>query len=175
MLNTGLETNSTPRYFFDKITDITPQDLKEMGVRAVAIDIDNTTAYDSTYIIFKGVKEWIAEMKKAGIPVMVLTNTYLFRARIIAKKLGNLPFIGNAHKPASENYLKAAELCNCDISQFAMIGDQLFTDIRGANDAGAVSIRVHYTHREFMLAIRYRLLRRRENIYLKEKGFGDKI
>lgn len=175
MVDTSLNTNSTPRYFFDSIMDITPEDIRAMGVKALAIDVDNTTFYDSTYIIFKGSREWVDKMKKASIPVMVLTNTYDLRAKILAKKLGDLPYIGHAKKPNVKNYLEAAKMLGVDISELGMIGDQLFTDIRGANDAGAVSIRVHYKHREFMLAIRYRLLRYRENIYLKAKGLGDKI
>lgn len=174
MLNKSPDSNSTPKYFFNFITDISAEDIINMGCRAVAVDIDNTIAEDSTYKIFPGVSAWLSEMKSAEIPVVILSNTYKRRARKISAMLG-IPAIGKAGKPESSGYLRAAELCGVDIRELAMVGDQLFTDIQGANNAGAVSLRVRPKKREILLGLRYRLLRRRENIYLRAHNKGDKI
>ena len=53
--NTSLDSNSVPQYFFDSITDIKPSDISDMGGKAVGIDLDNTTVYDSTLKLFPGV------------------------------------------------------------------------------------------------------------------------
>lgn len=37
-----------PRYRFRCVLDITPEDLKKMGAKAVGLDIDNTIAPDGT-------------------------------------------------------------------------------------------------------------------------------
>lgn len=175
MLNTSLDSNSTPEYFFDKLTDITPEDIFSMGAKAVGIDLDNTSFYDSTLIPFKGVYEWLDKIKSAGIPVIIVTNTYNFRAKLISKKLGGLPFIGNAGKPDTKCFFDAARSTGVAVNEFAMIGDQLFTDIQGANNAGAISVRVKYKSREIVFGIRFRLVRRRERLYLTKKGLGDKV
>lgn len=175
MLNTSLSSNSIPKYFFNKLVDITPEDIFSMGAKAVGIDLDNTSFYDSTYKPFPGVYEWLSSMKKAGIPVIIVSNTYEFRANRISKKLGGLPYIGNANKPDTKCFFEAAKQCGVDVSEFAMVGDQLFTDIQGANNAGAISVRVKYMTREILMGIRFRLVRRRERLYLEDKGLGDKV
>ncbi len=175
MINKGFDTNSVPRYFFNRLTDITAEDIFSMGANAVGIDLDNTSFYDNTIKPLDGVTDWLQKMKQAGIPVIIVSNTYMSRAKKISRLLGGIPYIGNAKKPDTECFFRAAELAGTDVSHFAMIGDQLFTDIQGANNAGAVSVRVKYTKRELVFHFRYRLLRRRERLYLENKGLGDKV
>lgn len=175
MKNTGINSNSTPKYFFEKITDITPEDIFSMGGKAMGIDLDNTCVYDSTLTLFPKVKKWLGSIQEAGIPVVIVTNTYNIRAKIIAKKMGNLPYIANADKPDTECFFKACEISKTDVSEFVMIGDQLFTDIQGANDAGAISVRVKYRTREFLAAFYFFAIRKKEKIYLESKGLGDKV
>ena len=175
MKDTSIHSDSTPKYFYNSITDITPEDIFSMGGRAVGIDIDNTTAYDSTIIIFHGVKKWIKKIQDAGIPVIIVTNTYNIRAKILSKMMGGLPYIANAKKPDTECFSEACKITGTDISQFVMIGDQLFTDIQGANSAGAISVRVKWKMRELLLVFYYLKIRKLEKQYLESKGLGDKI
>ncbi len=172
---TGIETNSMPQYFYDSITDITPEDIFRMGGSAVGIDLDNTTVYDSTLILFKGVRQWLKNIQNAGIPVVIVTNTYNIRAKLIARKMGSLPFIANANKPDTDCFGKAVEITKTQLSGFVMIGDQLFTDIQGANNAGAISVRVKYKTRELLALFHFLKIRRLEKIYLVNKGSGDKV
>ncbi len=175
MLNSGLDTNSTPKFFYNCITDISPEDIIGMGAKAVGIDLDNTSFYDNTTIPFPGVLEWLKKIKEAGIPVIIITNTYNLRAKLISKKTGGLPYVGNAKKPDTACFFKAAEFLGISVTELAMIGDQLFADIQGANNAGAISIRVRYRHPEIFFPIRYRIVRYKEKLYLKNKGLGDKV
>ncbi len=172
---TGLETNSVPQYFFDSITDITPDDIFRMGGTAVGIDLDNTTVFDSTHTLFDGVREWLKELQSAGIPVVIVTNTYRLRARMIAKKMGSLPYIANADKPDTACFSRAAQITGTSLSGFVMIGDQLFTDIQGANNAGAISVLVRYRKRELLALFHFLKIRKLEKYYLESKGYGDKI
>ena len=173
--NTGLETNSLPQFFYESITDITPGDIFRMGGTAVGIDLDNTTVYDSTLRLFPGVKEWLKDIQSAGLPVVIVTNTYTVRAKLIAKKMGGLPYIANANKPDISGFRKAVGITNTDISGFVMIGDQLFTDVQGANNAGAISVCVKYKTREILALFHFLKIRRLEKIYLESKGKGDKV
>lgn len=173
--NTGIETNSTPSYFFDDITDITPEDIVKMGGTAVGIDLDNTTVYDSTLKLFKGVSKWLEKIQSAGIPVVIVTNTYTIRAKLISKKMGGLPYIANADKPDINCFTRAVGMTKTDLSGFVMIGDQLFTDVQGANNAGAISVRVKYKTKEILALFHFLKIRRLEKEYLTAKGLGDKI
>ncbi len=173
--NTDLNTNSLPQYFFDSMTDITPEDIFRMGGNAVGIDLDNTSVYDSTLKLFSGVREWLKSIQTAGIPVVIVTNTYNIRAKIIAKKMGGLPYIANAAKPDTECFRRATEITKTDVSKFVMIGDQLFTDVQGANNAGAISVRVKYKKREILALFHFIRIRKLEELYLDYYGAGDKI
>lgn len=175
MKNTSLDSNSTPSYFFNQITDITPQDIFNMGGKAIGIDLDNTCVFDSTLTAFPGVYEWLNTIQKAGIPIIIVTNTYTIRAKLIAKKMNGLPFIANANKPDTDCFFKACEITGVDISEFVMIGDQLFTDVQGANNAGAISVRVKYKTREILALFHFLSIRKKERLFLENKGLGDKI
>ncbi|MBQ7687649.1 MAG: YqeG family HAD IIIA-type phosphatase [Clostridia bacterium] len=159
----------SPQYIFRTIADVTPETLLAAGVKAAAVDIDNTLAYDSTLTLFPDAKDWVRRMRDAGIPLIILTNTYRLRAKTIGKKLG-LPYICKANKPEPEGYVQCARQLGVDVSALAMIGDQLRTDVRGANNAGAVSVLVRPRHREILVGIYYYRIRRLENIYLKNHG-----
>ena len=175
MLNTSFDSNSVPKYFYDRLTDITAEDIRAMGAKAVALDLDNTSVYDLTLRPLKGAAEWVKKTLDADIPVVILSNSYEWRAKKLSAKFCGIPYIANAEKPAPENYFRAAELAGTDINTLAVIGDQLFTDVQGANGAGAISVRVKYARREIVPGIRFLLLRRREKKYLINAGYGDKV
>ncbi len=175
MLNKRQDSDSTPRYFFDKLTDITAADISAMGAKAVAIDIDNTCSYDFGLKPFSSARSWVRGILDAGMPVVILSNTYEWRAKRMAERLCGIPYISKAEKPSEKGYIRAAKTAGVDISELAMIGDQLFTDVQGANGAGAISVRVRYARRELLMHIHYRFLRRDEKKYLINAGYGDKV
>ena len=73
-------------------------------------------------------------------------------------------YICNAHKPAVENYEKAMELMGTDRETTVFIGDQIFTDIFGANRAGIPTIMVKYIYWKEEIQIFFK--RRLETIVL---------
>ena len=160
-------TNAIPKYVFNLITDITPEDLHKMGVKAFGIDLDNTTVYDSGFKLLAGVPAWIKEMKRAGFKMCIITNTNTLRAHIISKRL-KLPYFAFCRKPNPDSVLKAAELADVELSEFALIGDRLFADVEAANRAGAISIKVEPFQNEKLL---FRMNERRRH---KEADFTVK-
>ena len=175
MIDRSFNNNCTPQYFFDSLTAITVDDLKRIGAKAVALDIDNTTAYDSVMTLIPGVREWVSAVVQAGFPIIIISNTYPLRAKLISKKLGGIPDIAGAKKPNPKNILFGAKRLGVNVGDMCLIGDQLFTDVRGANDAGAISVRVRPQRTEYFLYFRYKILRKQEREYLTLKGYGDKI
>lgn len=158
-----------PQYEYKRITDITVEDLRKMGAKAVAIDLDNTTVLDSTLHAPGGVREWLRDVRFSGFPVIIISNTYPIRAWMLSKKFGKLPWISMADKPHTSAFFKAAKMLNVDVSELAMIGDRLFTDVMGANKAGAISVKVEPFEPEKLFAEKFRKERKKEHEYLEKR------
>ena len=68
-------------------------------------------------------------------------------------------YIYNAHKPSTKNYVKAMEKMGTDKENTLFVGDQLFTDVWGANRAGIMSVLVKPIdkHEEIQIILKRRL------------------
>ncbi len=131
-----------PRYRFSHLTDITPEVLKSIGAKGVGLDIDNVIAPDGTYNYTEGVKEWVRDITGAGFPVTIISNGIRPRVRAVSEYLDNLPYLHLSRKPSPRNLIKAARNMGIDIKELAMLGDQLFSDIKAANRCGAIPVRI---------------------------------
>lgn len=136
------QNNAYPDYNFQRVEDITPEDIRKMGAKAVAVDLDDTTVKDASFHLPRSSRAWAKDMQDAGIPVIIVTNTYPIRAYILSIKMGRVPYISFARKPHSRPIRKAAEKLGLKPEEIAMIGDTLFKDMLAANRAGAISVKV---------------------------------
>ncbi len=130
-----------PDYRFPRVTDITPDFLKERRIRGLLLDVDNTLARDHGQTPLQGVEDWLAAMRGSGVALTVVSNAASSRLEPLAGKLG-LRYISRAVKPLPVGYLRGARRLGLPRRELAAVGDQLFTDIMGANLAGVVSILV---------------------------------
>ncbi len=158
--NTEPEKILIPHYHYRRIEEITLEDIYSWGVKGIAIDIDNTICYDSTAIYIGKAKEWVESMR-GKIPLMIISNANATRAMYIAKRL-KLPCIPLAKKPNIKPYNKAARILGLDVCDVAFIGDQIFSDVKGANAAGAVSVYVEPPAREIIFYFFYKYRRFKE-------------
>lgn len=165
-----------PRYRFKCILDVTPEDLHKMGAKAVGLDIDNTIAPDGTMNFIDGIQDWVKMIQAAGFPITVISNGTLIRVVPISKYLGGLPYIHLSFKPFPMSLRKAAKRMNVDISELAMLGDQLFSDIKAANWCGAIPVRIDPLPAKSLYPHYYEWKNKREVPYLqafeKEHGYG---
>lgn len=161
-----MDISYIPQYHYKRIEDITLDDIHSWGVKGIGIDIDNTVCYDATAKFIGNSKSWIESVKNAGIPVVIITNTNKPRARLIARKL-KLPFIGRAGKPKTDGFKSGADIIGIETKDLAFIGDQIFSDIKGANDAGAVSVYVEPPAKEILFFFFYRIRRYMERPHIK--------
>ena len=134
--------DSVPDYCFGQATDITPEDIKKMGAEAIAVDLDNTTVKNASYSLPEKSRRWVKNMRKAGIPVIIVTNTFIFRAWLISKKMGGVPFVPLANKPHTAALKRAADRLKVRREKIAMIGDTADKDILAANKTGFISVKV---------------------------------
>ena len=134
-------TGTGADYCFRSIVSITPNFLKNRGIKGLILDIDNTLAYDENPVPPENVAKWLELMKENGIKLMIVSNNHDERVRNFAEPLG-LDYVCESLKPSKKGYREAMEKMHLKPDEVAGIGDQLFTDIWGANFSGITSIYV---------------------------------
>lgn len=156
-----------PDYRVRRVTDLKPAFLREMGVRALLLDVDNTLSTHGGQTPLKGLQEWIEKMQAEKIGLLILSNARKRRVEPFAGRLG-LEFQSLSLKPLPFGYLRALRRLGLKRRQAAIVGDQLFTDALGGNLAGVTTILVEpilpETGRSFLLRRKWekRILSRHE-------------
>lgn len=165
-----------PKYRYKSILDVTASDLKKMGAKAVGLDVDNTVVPDGRFTYTEGIHKWLGDIQNAGIPIMIISNANIIRVSIVARQLGGLPYIHLSRKPSTKALLKAADRMGVQIHELAMIGDQLFSDIKAANLCGAIPVRIDPLSQKSIYPHYYRWREKREvpiiEEFEKHHGYG---
>lgn len=131
-----------PRGVYPSVTDIDPKALAAKGVRLVLADLDNTLAPYKVTRPSPEIVAWKEELRANGIELFLLSNSRKpGRAQRFAEQLG-IPCQGHSGKPKRAGYLRAMERLGCTPAQTVMVGDQIFTDTLGANNAGVTPLLV---------------------------------
>lgn len=125
----------------DAIYQITPEQLNQHGIKAVLTDLDNTLIAWNNPNGTDELRAWLQQMKKADIPVIVVSNNKSQRIEKAIQQFG-LEFEARALKPLTRGIRKAQKRIGVSDNEIVMVGDQIMTDIRGANGADIRSILV---------------------------------
>ena len=134
-----------PNKIYDSICDLTPDVLHSLGVRTLFMDFDNTIVPYTCDIPTPQVEAWFASMKEANITLCVVSNTKRGRAIRFCEEKGIL-CVTHSQKPFSKGIRRAMELCHATEETTALVGDQIYTDILGANNADITSILIKPLH-----------------------------
>lgn len=127
-----------PRGVYPSVTHISPSELAAKGIRLVLADLDNTLVPYHVTEPSPEVAAWAAELAEQGIQLFLLSNSRKpGRAQKFAEQLG-IPYQGHSGKPKKGGYLRAMERMGCRPEETVMVGDQIFTDTLGANNAGVI-------------------------------------
>ena len=114
------------------VHSITPELLGENNISGLLLDLDNTLTTQDNPRPADGVIEWIETMKESGIKMLIVSNNHFERVKPFADKLG-LEFICEGKKPLSDGFNRAQKRMNIPFKNLAVVGDQIFTDVLGAN------------------------------------------
>ena len=128
-----------PNVYVNGVIDINIDLLRNMNVKGVILDVDDTIAEHGSQTPFKGVTDWILKLKSYGIKIIILSNNLKKRVKPFAEKL-EIPFISMGLKPTPIGIIKALKNISLSRKETAMVGDQIFTDVLGANICGLKSI-----------------------------------
>ena len=121
-----------PGNYVDSAYEIPYEKLYERGYRGIIFDVDNT-------LVPHG-----APADKQAIELFstcILSNNKEPRVSPFADKVGS-PYIFKGGKPSRKGYEGAMERMKTDRDTTFFVGDQLFTDVWGANRTGLYSILV---------------------------------
>ena len=129
----------TPSAALRRVTDITAALLHSLGAEALFLDVDNTLALDGSQTPLPGAVAWSEKIREDGFRVIILSNNFSRRVAPFAEQF-NLPFRSAAMKPLPAAYWAAARRMGVRRERAVVVGDQVFTDILGANLAGMKSI-----------------------------------
>lgn len=120
------------------------QKYYNMGYRGILFDIDNTLVPHGAPEDDR-VMELFKRLKEIGFKTCLISNNKEYRVKPFADKL-ETPFIFNAHKPSRKSYRKAFEILGTDKDKTMFVGDQVFTDVYGANRVKMYTILVRPLH-----------------------------
>ncbi len=129
-----------PREMYKTTYDIDFQKYFEKGYRGVIFDIDNTLVPHDADIDDIS-KEFIRKLKDIGFKICLLSNNDEERVSGFSNKLG-VDFIHKAWKPSRKGYIKAMNVLDTNLDNTLFVGDQIFTDVWGANRTGIYSLLV---------------------------------
>ena len=87
-----------PEIAVKHVMDIDYNLLQRFGIKGLILDVDNTLTTHGHPEPSQGVIEWLEQMRRDGIQLMILSNNTTERVQPFAKKLG-LEFISRACKP----------------------------------------------------------------------------
>ena len=131
-----------PQGVYPSVTALDPKALRAKGITLVLADLDNTLAPYKVLEPDPEVAAWKEALEREGIQLFILSNSRKpGRAQKNAEALG-VPFQGHSGKPKKAGYLRAMERMGREPRETVMVGDQIFTDILGANNAGVVPLLV---------------------------------
>lgn len=124
-----------PDKIVNSIYELDLEALSRQGVRLILADLDNTLARYREWEPSPRLRRWAEEASGQGITLFVLSNGRKPR-RATRFCQGFLPWISHASKPHAGSFYRAMEQCSCRPEETIMLGDQIFTDIWGAHNAG---------------------------------------
>lgn len=130
-----------PREYLNSVKEISLELLEKNHIQGLILDVDNTLI-DFEKKMPEGVDKWAENLKKNGLKLCILSNSnHVEKVKGVADKL-EIPFIYFAKKPFKSGFKRAKELLKLEAENIAVVGDQIMTDVIGANRSNMFSILV---------------------------------
>lgn len=150
-----------PTIALNRVTDITYEMLKELNIDAILLDVDNTLAPPSSQVPYIGAKSWIDEIKAHGIHIVICSNNFKKRVKPFSDSMG-LECVAMSLKPTPFGFIRAKNKLKEKPDNVLVVGDQIFTDVLGANLGGMKSVLLRPQSEEhgFTIMIRRKMEKR---------------
>ena len=130
-----------PKIITDAVTDLTPDFFHSRDIRLLMMDFDNTIVPYTTNIPTQAVDAWLKMMAASDIQLCVVSNSRKDRVKIFCSRYG-IDCITHANKPFTKGINECLAKYGIPAAEAALVGDQIYTDTFGANNAGVMPILV---------------------------------
>ena len=131
-----------PKIITDKLTDITPELLRERKIRLLMLDFDNTIVPYTTTNPTEEMETWLKTMNELkDIQLCIVSNSHNDRVPQFCRER-NIAVITHAKKPFPKGIQECLQKYNIPAAEAALVGDQIYTDTLGANGADVMPILV---------------------------------
>lgn len=115
--------------------------LREAGIRALLLDIDNTLEPYENALPSEPVRRWLSSLTEAGVGIAFVSNNEEARVSLFNSELG-YPAYAKAGKPRGKYLRRAMRALGVRPAETALMGDQIFTDVLAAHLVGARALLV---------------------------------
>jgi len=135
-----------PDFYYESILEIPYKKLQEQGINTLFFDLDNTIiSYDEDELNNEQIN-FLLELSKT-FQIVVLSNSGYKR---VSKALSQttFPYVYHSVKPTKIGFKKALKKVHAKRNEIIVIGDQLMTDIFGANRMGFKSCLIRSVKRK---------------------------
>ena len=130
-----------PDYTVKNVAALDEAFYKDRGIKAVIFDIDNTLVAHTEPTPPDNVLEYFEFLKSIGIKYAIVSNNSVERVDSFCRELG-VPYYGKALKPGKKYLKKTLAQLGTSANETCLVGDQLFTDMLGANRMKFLSVLV---------------------------------
>ncbi len=146
-----------PSEDYDSAYDIDFYAYYNKGYRGILFDVDNTLVEHGQPVTIRAI-ELFARLREAGFKTCIISNNKEYRVKPLADALESY-YVYKAGKPAARGYIEGMEHMGTSGSTTLFVGDQIFTDILGANRVGIHSILVKPVakHEEIQIVLKRKL------------------
>jgi len=142
-----------PDMYQKSIYSINYQKLKDDGIKCLLFDLDNTCAAHKVKEPTDKLINLFEDLKDMDFKLIIYSNNTKKRLEPFKNKL-LVDCSANSRKPRKDKFIKIMKMFNYDLSEVAIIGDQLLTDIYGGNRVGIKTILVNPISNEDILPSR---------------------
>ena len=125
----------SPDFYFETFAGASVAFLKEQGIRALVLDIDNTLEPYENPTPGEGVLAWFEALAEAGIQAAFVSNNGKERVETFNRSLGKIAFY-KAKKPFPKKIKRAMREMGVSKEETLFMGDQIFTDVLAARLSG---------------------------------------
>ena len=116
--------------------------LWRRGVRGLVLDLDNTLVDWNETWVRPAVRQWLEAALRKGLRLCLASNAFRGgRVRQVARDL-EMPAVLRAGKPFPVAFRRAMAVLGTEPRSTCAIGDQVFTDMLGANWLGLTTVLV---------------------------------
>lgn len=130
-----------PKMYLENVTCVTEEMLIKNNIKGIILDVDNTLIYYNKQLL-KNVDIWCENLKEKGIKFCIVSNSNnKEKIKMVAETL-QIPYVSFGMKPLKIGLNKAKKTLELENKNIAVIGDQIFTDVIGANRNNMFSILV---------------------------------